>query len=86
MKLKTISVEQLAMETGKVVDEARRRPVVVRAAGKAPLIIRPLVDDDAADGLVVQNEAFRASIRAARRRRAQGKGITLAEARRQLKS
>jgi hypothetical protein len=82
MKLKTISVEELAMETGKVVSEARKRPVVVRAAGKAALILRPLVDDDAEDELIVQSPSFRASIRVARRRRGAGKGVSLAEARR----
>lgn len=85
MKLKTVSVEQLGLETAKVVNDARRSPVVVRAPGKPPLILRPLVDDDAADQLLLHNPMFRAGIRAARRRRAAGKGIPLAEARRRLK-
>ena len=86
MKLKTVSVEQLGLETGKAVNEARRRPVVVSAAGKPALILRPLVDDDAADELLLHSRGFRAGIRAARRRRAAGKGIPLAEARRRLKA
>src|SRR5206468_8536288 len=85
MKLKTVSVDKLALETGKVVNEARKRPVVVRAPGKAALILRALLEDDTADELLIQSRAFRASIRAARRRRNAGKGISLAEARRQLK-
>ncbi|HSZ55689.1 MAG TPA: hypothetical protein VK797_08520 [Tepidisphaeraceae bacterium] len=86
MKLKTISVEQLALETAKVIDEARKHPVVVRSPGKPPLILRQLVDDDTADELVIHNPKFRASIRAARRRRGAGKGISLAAARSRLKA
>jgi hypothetical protein len=48
------------------------------------LILRPLADDDAADELLLKSLRFRASIRAARRRRRAGKGIALAEARRRL--
>ena len=86
MKLKTITVEQLAMETGKIVTEARKHPVVVSAAGKPSLILRPLVDDEAAEELLLQSAPFRASIRGARRQRAAGKGISLSEARRRLKA
>lgn len=86
MKLKTISVEQLAMETSKIVSEARRQPVVVRAQGKAPLILRPLLDDDAAEVLLLRSAPFRATVRAARRERAAGKGTPLAKARRRLKA
>ena len=43
MKPKTVSVEQLALETGEVVNEARKRPVVVREGAKVALILRPLV-------------------------------------------
>jgi PHD/YefM family antitoxin component YafN of YafNO toxin-antitoxin module len=84
MKLKTVSVEQLGLETAKVVDEARKHPVVVRSPGKPALILRRLVEDDAADELVIQSPEFRASIRAARHRRAAGKGISLAAARSRL--
>lgn len=86
MRLKTVSVEQLAMETAKVVNEARKHPVVVRAAGKSSLILRPLADDDAADELLITAPSFRASIRAARRRRDAGKGISLADVRKRLKA
>jgi hypothetical protein len=85
MKLKMVSVKELALRTEKVVNEARKGAIIVRAAGEAPLILRRLVDDDAADELLVRSSAFRSSIRAARRRRAAGKGITLSEARRRLK-
>jgi hypothetical protein len=68
------------------VNEARKRPVVVRAPGQVALILRALVDDDMADELLIRSRAFRASIRAARRRRLVGKGISLAEARRRLKA
>ena len=86
MKLKTISVEQLALATQKIIEQARKRPVVVRTQGKPPLILRPLLDDDEADKLLLQSERFRASVRTARRERAAGKGISLAEARRRLKA
>ena len=86
MRPKTVTVEQLALETVKVVNEARKRPVVVRDGAKAVLVLRPLVDDDAADELLVLSRSFRSSIRAARRRRAAGKGIPLADVRRRLKA
>jgi len=86
MKLKSVTVEQLALETGRIVNEARKRPVVVHAPGKQTLILRPLIDDDAVDELLMQSPSFRASIRAARRNMAAGKGIPLAEARRRLKA
>jgi PHD/YefM family antitoxin component YafN of YafNO toxin-antitoxin module len=86
MKLKTVSVEQLARQTNKVISEARKHPVLVRANGKPALILRPLVDDDAVDELLLQSPSFRASIRAARAGRAAGKSISLKEARRRLKA
>jgi hypothetical protein len=85
MKLKTISVEELALATAEIVNAARKQPVVVRVAGKPAMILRELVEDDAVDELIVGNPSFRAGIRRARGRRALGKGIPLAEARRQLK-
>jgi hypothetical protein len=85
MKLKTVTANDLAVATTKVLKAARKQPVIVRTPGEAALILRPLVDDDAADDLLVGSRAFRASVRAARRRRAAGKGIPLAEARRRLK-
>jgi hypothetical protein len=86
MRLKTISIEELAMETAKVVGQARKGPVLLRSPGQATLVLRPLVDDDIADELVIANPAFRASIRRARRRRRAGRGIPLLEARRRLVS
>lgn len=86
MKLKTVSVEQLALETGKVLRDAHKHAVVVRGAGKGDLVIRPLVDDDTADELLVRSRSFRSTIRQARQRRKLGKGVPLAEARRQLKA
>ena len=85
MKLKTVTANDLAVATTKVLRAARKQAVIVRTPGEAALILRPLVDDDAADDLLVGSRTFRASIRAARRRRVAGKGITLAEARRRLK-
>ncbi len=86
MKLKSVTVEQLALETGKIVNEARKRPVIVHTPGKETLILRPLIDDDEVDELLMQSPSFRASIRAARRNMVAGKGIPLAEARRRLKA
>jgi len=85
MKLKTVTVEQLVSNTRKLVNDARKRPIVVRGAGMPPLILRALVDDDAADELLVQNPRFRAGIRAARRRHAAGKSIPLSEVRKRFK-
>ena len=47
-RFKTVTVEQFALETAKIVGEARKRPIVVRAPGKAAVVLRPLLDDDAA--------------------------------------
>lgn len=85
MSLKTVSVEQLALETGRVVAQARKGPVLVQAAGQPTLVLRHLVDDDLADELLARNPEFRASIRKARKNRVEGKGISLARARRRLK-
>ena len=86
MKLKTVSVDELALETARIIREARKRPVVVKSPGKPSLILRALAADDAADELLTHSRAFRRSIRAARRRRNAGKGIPLADARRLLKA
>jgi hypothetical protein len=85
MKLKTVTIDDLSTRTGKVMEAARRTLVLVRAPGKAPLILRALVDDDAADELLMRSPTFRASIRAGRRNRKAGKGISIAEARRRLR-
>ena len=86
MRLKTVTVEQLGLETEKVVNAARKHPVVVKSNGKPSLILRPLLDDDAADELLVQNPRFRAGIRAARRRHAAGKSIPLSQVRKRFQS
>ena len=84
--MKTISVEQLGLETGKMVGEARKRPILVRTARGETLVLRALSDDDAVDELLMANPRFRESIRRGRRNRAQGKGIPLAQIRRALKT
>jgi len=76
---KTISVEQLGLETAKVVGEARRRPVLVRTIDGETLVLRALSNDDLADDLIVKDPGFRASIRRARRNRIAGKGVGLAD-------
>jgi len=85
VRLKTISLKELARDTEKVAARARKQPVLVCTAGQSTLILRALSDDDLADELIVKHPDFRASIRRARRNRAAGKGVTLAKARRQLK-
>ena len=81
MKLREITPQQLARETGKFLNQARRAPVVVRS-GKGPaLVIRAMSDEDIADELITAHPGFRASIRKARRNRAAGKGIPLKEIR-----
>jgi hypothetical protein len=81
MKLKEITPQQLARETGKFLKQAKRAPVVVRS-GKGPaLVIRAVSDEDLADELIIAHPKFRASIRRARRNRAAGKGISLQEVR-----
>ncbi len=82
MKLKQITAEQFAMETSKYLGQAQRSPIVVRS-GKGPaLVVRPVTDDDLAEELLLTNPRFRASIQRARRNRASGKGVSLAEVRR----
>lgn len=80
MAPRTVSVEQLGLETAKVVGQARRSPILVRDAQGGTLVLRALADDDIADELIVQHPKFRASIRRARRNRAAGKGIPLQQA------
>ena len=67
MKLREITPQQLARETGKFLNQAKRTPVVVRS-GKGPaLLIRAMSDEDIADELITAHPGFRASIRKARR-------------------
>ncbi len=81
MKLKEITPQQLAQDTGKFLRQAKRTPVVIRS-GKGPaLVIRAMSDDDLADELITAHPRFRASIRRARRNRAAGKGIPLKDVR-----
>jgi hypothetical protein len=84
MRLRTVSVEELGLDTGKIVRLAHKQAVLVRSPGQPTLVLRKLVDDDLADELVTRHPAFRASIRKARKNLAEGKGIPLAEVRRQL--
>jgi hypothetical protein len=78
MKLKQITAEEFALETGKFLDHALHSPLVVRPENGPALVIRPIRDDDdLADQLVIKNPRFRASVRRARRNRASGKGIPL---------
>ncbi len=86
MRLKTVSIEQLALATGKVLEQARKAPVLIQAKGLPTLVMRPLADDDLADEMLPKSPAFRASIRRARQRRRAGKGVPLAEVRRRLKA
>jgi hypothetical protein len=84
MRPKTISVEQLGLETGKVVNQARKGPVIVRTPGQRSLVLRPLMEDELVDDLLAGSPSFRASIRRARRRRRAGQGVPLDDVRRQL--
>ena len=86
MNLKVISVEQFATDPKKALRRARRKPLLVRAPGLPTMVLRPLVDDDLADEIIVKNPRFRASIKKALKNREAGKGIPLAEVRRRLKS
>jgi hypothetical protein len=81
MKLKQITAEQFALETGKFLGQAQRSPLLVRSEKGPALVIRPVVDDDLADDLLPANPRFRASIRRARRNRAAGKGLSLKKVR-----
>lgn len=81
MRLKEITAEQFALETGKFLGQARRSPVVVRS-GKGPaLVIRQVGEEELADELLLASPRFRASIRRARRNRAAGKGLSLKKVR-----
>jgi hypothetical protein len=81
MKVNQITPEQFALETRKFLDQARRAPVVIRAAKGEALVIRSVSNDDLADELLTANPRFRASIRRARRNRAAGRGVALADVR-----
>jgi hypothetical protein len=84
MKLKQITPQQLARDTGKFLNQAKRTPLVVRT-GKGPaLLIRAMSEDDLADALITAHPGFKASIRRARRNRVAGKGIPLNEVRESL--
>ena len=81
MKIRQITPQQLARDPAKFLNQAKRTPVVVRS-GKGPaLLIRAMSDEDIADELIIAHPKFRESIRRARRNRAAGKGIPLAEVR-----
>jgi hypothetical protein len=84
MKLKQITPKQLAEETGKFLNQAKRTPVVVRSGNGPALLIRAMSDEDLQDALITAHPGFRASIRKARRNRAAGKGIPLKDVRRSL--
>jgi PHD/YefM family antitoxin component YafN of YafNO toxin-antitoxin module len=84
MRLKTISIEQLGLETAKAARQAAESPVLIRGPGKRLLVLRSLADDDLTDEIIARHPAFRASIRRARRRFAAGRGTSLTEAKRLL--
>jgi len=77
MRLREITAEQFAMETGKFLDQAQRSPLLVKSGKGRALVVRPLDEDDLADDLVAESPRFRDSIRRARQDRAAGKGIPL---------
>jgi hypothetical protein len=81
MKPKQITPEQFALETAKFLAQGHDAPLIIRSNGGAALVLRPISHDDLADELVTANPRFRASIRAARRNRAAGKGVNLAKVR-----
>jgi hypothetical protein len=81
MKLKQITAEQLALETGKFLGQAQRSPLVVRSEKGPTLLIRRVADDDLVDELLLANPRFRASIRRANRNRAAQRGVPLAKVR-----
>ena len=84
MKLKTISIDELASKTRAVVGRAQKQPVLIRGSNGKTLILRRVIEDDLVDDLLLQHPGFRASLKAGMRRAAKGEGIPLAEARRRL--
>lgn len=80
MALKTVRVEELGLETRRIVQQAGKRPVLVRTAGGQTLVLRALSSDDLADELLVTHPKFKESVRRARRNRAAGKGVPLKQA------
>ena len=84
MKPKAISIEQLEAKPLSIVGQARRGPVIIREDDGDLFVLRKLVDDDLADEILLRHPRFRASLKAAMKRTAKGKGVPLAEARRIL--
>ena len=84
MHPKTISAEDLALSTGKVLARAAKEPLLIKVKGKTTLVLCPLNEEELVDALLAANPRFRASVRRARRQIRTGKGVPLGEARRRL--
>jgi len=76
-----VAIETLGKAVRGQLLKAIEEPVVVTDNGEPILVIRSLLDDDAADELIAENPEFQQSIRRAREQKAQGQTATLAEIR-----
>ena len=79
--MKTIDLDMLDAELRERFLAAVTEPVLVTEHERPVLVIRNLVDDEAADELIAQNPMFLDSIRRAREDKAQGRVRQLAELR-----
>jgi len=76
-----VAIETLSKATRGQLLKAIEEPVVVTDHGEPILVIRSLIEDDAADDLIAEHPEFQESIRRAREQKAQGQAATLAEMR-----
>jgi hypothetical protein len=81
MTTQVLELENLDARLGAAIHRPDRGPVLLTENGKPVYIVRELDDDDLADELLEHDPGFLESIRRARQHIAEGKGITLAEAR-----
>jgi hypothetical protein len=79
--VKTIELELLEPDLQERLLAAVSEPILVTQHEQPVLVIRNLVDDDAADELIAQNPGFLDTIRKAREEKAQGRVRQLAELR-----
>jgi hypothetical protein len=79
--MKTIDLDLLEADLRERLLAAVSEPILVTQHEQPVLVIRSLVDDEAADELITQNAAFLDTIRRAREDRSQGRVKELAELR-----
>lgn len=76
-----IELDNLDTKLRKQLLDAMTEPVVITENHRPVLVVRSVLDDDAADELIVQHPDFAASIQRARQQKAEGNVRSLAELR-----